>query len=83
MFRAHNLKRKEVIDINTAERLGYVSDVEIGEERGSIEAIIVPKRGGIFSFLMGAELVIPWSMVEVVGKDVVLVRTIAALDKKC
>ena len=74
MFRAHSLKRKEVINIVTAERIGYISDVEIGEREGVIESIIVPKRGGFFSFLIGTELVIPWDMVEVVGRDVVLVR---------
>lgn len=74
MFRAHHLKRKEVIDIETAERIGYVSDVEIGEERGNIEAIIVPKRTGFINFFWGGEIIIPWNMVAVVGRDVVLVK---------
>ena len=66
MFRGYNLKQKEVVNIKTAERLGRISDVEISESTGNIEAIIVPRKGG--------ELVIPWSAIEVVGEDLVLVR---------
>ena len=46
MSRGYELKNKEVININTAEKLGYVSDVEFGESSGNIEAIIVPGRCG-------------------------------------
>ena len=59
MFRGYNLKQKEVVNIKTAERLGRISDVEISESTGNIG---------------GGELVIPWSAIEVVGEDLVLVR---------
>ena len=45
MFRGYNLKQKEVVNIKTAERLGRISDVEISESTGNIEAIIVPRKG--------------------------------------
>lgn len=81
MFRGHNLRQKEVISITTAERLGFISDVEISERTGNIEAVIVPRRGCFFKRLFGGgELVIPWNSIEVVGDDVVLVRLFCNSD---
>lgn len=75
MFRGYNLRQKEVADIETAERLGFISDVEISEKTGNIEAIIVPKRGWFLRRIFGGgELIIPWSAIEVVGDDLILVR---------
>lgn len=75
MFRGYNLRQKEVVNIKTAERLGNIRDVEISETTGNIEAIIVPRKGFFFQRLFGGgELIIPWSSIEVVGKDIVLVR---------
>jgi YlmC/YmxH family sporulation protein len=74
MSRGYELRNKEVININTAEKLGYVADVEFGESSGNIEALIVPGRCGLWSKLRGKELIIPWDMIEVVGKDVILVK---------
>ena len=74
MSRGYELKNKEVININTAERIGFVADVEFGENSGNIEALIVPRRGGLWSRLTGTEVIIPWELIEVVGKDVILVR---------
>ncbi|MCD8180943.1 MAG: YlmC/YmxH family sporulation protein [Firmicutes bacterium] len=74
MFRGYNLRQKEVVNIKTAERLGYIRDVEISESTGSIEAIIVPRKGCMLRRLLGGELIIPWSAIEAVGEDLVLVR---------
>ena len=51
MLRAGDLRQKEVINISDGMRLGFVYDVEINFEKGSIDAIIVPgpsKMMGIF-----------------------------------
>ena len=53
MFRGYNLKQKEVVNIKTAERLGRISDVEISESTGNIEAIIVPRKGCCLARLFG------------------------------
>ena len=75
MFRSYNLRQKEIINIKTAERLGYMSDVEIDEHSGNIDAIVVRRRGAFWQHLLGGgELVIPWSTVEVVGEDIILVK---------
>lgn len=72
MFRTDNFKNREVINIDTAERLGIVSDVEIDTESGNIRSLIV-KRNGIIN-IFGKELVIPWNSIAVIGKDIILVK---------
>ncbi len=81
MFRGIKLRQREVINISTAERIGIVSDIEIDENTGNIKSIIVPGRFHIFSKIFGqGEIVIPWQNIEVVGKDVILVRILELPD---
>ena len=76
MFRGYNLRQRTVIDVDTAERLGSVSDVEIDEATGNISSIIVKRRYGFFSGFFGfGEITIPWSAIEAVGREFVLVKT--------
>lgn len=75
MFRGYNLRQKEVVNISNAERLGYIRDVEISEITGSIEAVIVQRKGCMLRrFFGGGELIIPWASIEAVGEDLILVR---------
>lgn len=74
MFRGYKLRQKEVINIRTAERIGFVRDVEINESSGSVDAIIVPRRGCFVKRIFGGEMIIPWSAIEVVGDEVILVN---------
>lgn len=80
------LRKKEVIDIDTAERLGYVCDIDVDLQSGRINSIILPS-GGFFAPLFGQkrELVIPWSAVCAVGSEFILVKfpTEAHLSRKC
>lgn len=75
MFRAMKLRQLEVISITDARRLGYVHDVEINENDGSISAIIVPKGRGLLSrFFRRGEYIIPWENIAAAGRDLLLVR---------
>ena len=76
MFRSCNFKNREVINIDTAERIGIVKDVEIDTENGSIKAIVVKKHSNLFPQIFGGELVIPWDNIEVMGEEIVLVRVV-------
>ncbi len=74
MSRAYSLRKKEVINVSDAKRLGYVHDVEIDFESGKIEAVIVPKGPAAAAWIIpGREYVIPWSCIVSTGKDVLLV----------
>ena len=71
MFRGGNLRRREVVDVCTAERLGFVWDLEIDEKEGRITAIIVMRGGWRRLFGIG-EFIIPWSDIAVVGDKYIL-----------
>lgn len=71
--RAGELRQKEVININDAQRLGYVSDVEVSLNKGEIEAIVVPGKMKLFNFGKQDDLVITWDKIKQIGEDIILV----------
>lgn len=81
MFRTSNFKNREVINIDTAERIGMVKDVEIDTANGNIKSVIVRKYNGILPVLWNNEMIIPWENISVMGNDVVLV-SIKLLNSK-
>ncbi len=69
-----DFKHKEVINIKTAKRLGFVQDVTADLETGRIKEIIVPGSNKFFNFFStGNEIVIPWTSIKVIGDDIILV----------
>lgn len=73
--RLEDLRKKEVIDILTGERLGYIDDVEMNIEKSTVQSFVIYGRERLFGFL-GREddVVIPCSEIKVVGNDVVLIK---------
>lgn len=71
MLRSYDLHQKEVVNIRTAEKLGYIEDVDIDLETGQIISLIVPKHK--FCFFHRDDYIIPWHDIVIVGKDLVLV----------
>ncbi|MBP3360569.1 MAG: YlmC/YmxH family sporulation protein [Clostridia bacterium] len=71
MLRSCDLRQKEVINIRTAERIGYIEDVDIDFETGRILSVIIPKHR-IF-FLKRDDFVIPWESIVHVGRELILV----------
>ena len=69
------LRRKEVIDVNTGERLGYIDDVELSVPDGRTEKLIIYGNSRIFGFF-GKEddIIIKCSEIRVVGREIVLVE---------
>ena len=83
MFRGYNLRQRTVIDVNTAERIGYVSDVEFAELTGRISKIILRRHYGWWSGMFGiGEISVPWSAVTALGQEFVLVKS-ADFTEKC
>lgn len=70
-----DLRRKEVIDITSGERLGYIDDAEMDLETSEVEALMIYGRQKLFG-LLGREtdVLIPCSDIRVVGSDVILVK---------
>ena len=78
--RIAELQYKEIIDITSGARYGFVSDVELDLDRGAIEAVIIRGRSRLWG-LLGREpdWVFPWTAVRRVGEDIILVDA-ASLD---
>ena len=68
------LRCKEIINLNTGQRLGFVYDVEISLPEGQVIALFVPGPARFFG-LFGREedLVVPWEKITKIGADIVLV----------
>ena len=75
MLNTDEIRNKEVINIFDGKSPGYVCDIEINLQAGTIDGIVLPGSRGIFNlFGKGEEdIVIKWSDVKTVGEDVILV----------
>ena len=68
------LRKMEVIDINTAEKLGMVSDIDVDIATGQIKSLVLPNKDVfLFSPNKSRELTIPWSSVKAIGREHILV----------
>ena len=69
------LRYKEVIDIHSGRRLGYVCDAEFDECEGRLISLITPGRAKLFG-LLGREddYILPWKCIAKIGGDIILVE---------
>ncbi|MCM1133086.1 MAG: YlmC/YmxH family sporulation protein [Ruminococcus flavefaciens] len=68
------LKAKEVIDMKTGERLGYIDDIRMDTESSEVLSLLI--YGGYRFFgLFGREsdTEIPCGSIKVIGSDIILV----------
>ena len=70
-----DLRYKEVIDIHTGLRLGYVCDLEFDDAEGRLVSLVTPGRSKFFG-LLGREddYVLPWGCIVRIGGDIILVE---------
>ena len=75
MLSTDKLKTKEVINIHDGRSLGFIYDIEVNLEAGTIDGIVIPAEKGIFRFFGSREddFVIKWDRIRTIGDDVVLV----------
>ena len=78
-----DLRYKEVIDIHSGWRLGYVCDAEIDQTEGRILSLITPGRSKFFG-LLGREddYVLPWSCIARIGGDIILIDAKEKLPRR-
>ena len=69
------LRYKEVIDVHTGLRLGYVCDLEFDDSEGRLVSLVTPGRSKLFG-LLGREddYVLPWGCIVRIGGDIILVE---------
>jgi len=75
MLSVNDIKMKEVINIGTGERLGYIYDFVIDLDKGVIVSMIAPgtvKGLGLFS--KPNDIIINWEDIIKIGTDTILVN---------
>lgn len=82
LCRIADFNNKEVINVCTGQRLGYVGDVEFNIATGQITALIVPGPCRFFGFL-GREddYLLPWDCIDRIGEDIVLIKVSGELKR--
>ena len=71
----NDLRNKEVVNVCSGARLGYITDVIFDVSNGRICAIVVPGENcGVFGLSRRDDIVIPWENIEKIGEDIILVR---------
>lgn len=71
-MRSNDFYQKEVIDIKTAKKLGYVSDIDINPENGQILNIIIPRHKLLF--FKQEDYAIPWDKITLISNELILVE---------
>ena len=81
-MRFDELRCKEIINICSGHRLGYVCDAEVELPSGQVTALIVPGPARFFG-LFGREpdFLIPMSCVTKLGRDIILVEVSGNYDR--
>lgn len=73
--RIGDLRYKEVINVNTGFRLGFVSDGVFDSATGQMKALVVPGQYKVLGlFGRGDDYVIPWDAIRRIGDDIILVE---------
>lgn len=83
LCRIQDLRHKEVVCVRDGCILGPVCDVEFDAETAKVLSIIVLGRPRLFG-LMGRDddCIIPWSEIEVIGEDTVLVNCSPTIQRR-
>lgn len=64
---------KEVIDVHSGVRFGYICDMEFDDKEGRVISLITPGKAKLFG-LLGREddYVLPWDCIVRIGSDIIL-----------
>ena len=75
-MRIGDLHYKEVINISTGQRLGYVSDLEFDMQSGKVISFIVPGPRRFWGLLPGdTDYIFPWESIIRMGDDTILISS--------
>ncbi|MDR0905874.1 MAG: YlmC/YmxH family sporulation protein [Oscillospiraceae bacterium] len=75
-YKITDLRCREVINIRTGFRLGFVYDALFNIETGQLVSLVVPGPCRFFGiFGRRDDYIIPWECVKRVGDDVILIDT--------
>ena len=69
-----DLRDREVINVLSGKRLGYVCDAEIDCSCGRVCSLLVPGPSKCLGLVRGSLIRIPWDKIDRIGDDIILVR---------
>lgn len=74
MLNLSNLREKEIINIHSGERMGYIYDFELDLDLGAITGIVIAGGNKMLNlFGKTTDIIIPWTDITKVGTDIILV----------
>ena len=78
-----DIEEKDVINVVTSERIGFVSSLRIDTNSGQIIAITVQPSMKFVSFFSKdeASVVVPWNQILKIGEDVIIVNVAQQLNE--
>lgn len=71
-----DLREKQVVCVKSGSVIGNVSDVEFNTESGTLTSLVIyGKHSFLGLFSRENDIIIPWSEIEVIGNETILVKT--------
>ncbi len=74
-MRRFDLRQKKVIDVDTAEVIGYIRDMDIDFETGKIKSLTIPKAVRRGFCVKRRSISVSWKSVIAIGSEFVTVKT--------
>lgn len=68
------LRDKDVINLCNASRLGYITEIEFDTCSGQICSFVLCRSGGLLGWAKDGYIELPWSRIECIGDDAILVK---------
>jgi sporulation protein, ylmC/ymxH family len=78
-----DIEEKDVINVVTGERIGFVSSLKIDTNSGQIIAITVQPSMRFMSFFSKDDeaVVVPWNQILKIGEDVIIVNVTQSITQ--
>ncbi len=75
LYNVADFKNKQVVSTETGAVIGYVGELEIDTDTGSVANIVIFGKQRLMGILGREEdVMIPWSNIEVIGDETVLIK---------
>ncbi|MBQ7985844.1 MAG: YlmC/YmxH family sporulation protein [Clostridia bacterium] len=74
MLKNFDLRQKRVIDVDTAEAVGFIRDMDIDFETGKIRSVTIPQKGILGILSPSKNVTVPWERVVAIGSEFVIVK---------
>ena len=68
------LREREVINVCTGEKLGFIDELVIDVDCGQIMSFKIPRGSGGARIFKKEHYVIPWCRIECIGEDTILLK---------